>query len=156
MGSPPRWEASLTSEKKATPRHRPDGAKPKVRRGTAGKRKKKRAGPTIRRAPIWQVTPDDLGCLDDVRALLSALNDAYISSGQIQELVMNIPVLAARCIRRIGSEDFKSRTVLDRALTKIGNMGVEGELLGLLEDLTTCQADMQEAAAARSSPPGPG
>lgn len=93
------------------------------------------------------MTPDDLDCLGDVRTLLSALNDAYVSSTQIQDLVEKIPVLAARCIRRIGDTEFRTRSVLDRALTKIGNMGVENELLGLLEDLTTCRADLLESEA---------
>jgi hypothetical protein len=35
--------------------------------------------------------------------------------------------------------------LLARALTEIGNMGLESELLTLLEDLTTCRADMEEA-----------
>lgn len=90
------------------------------------------------------MTPDALDCLADVQTLLSALNDAYVSSSQIQELVQNIPILAARCIRRLGETDFLNRSVLNQALTKIGNMGVENELLGLLEDLTTCRADLKE------------
>ncbi len=110
----------------------------------------------VRRAPAWEVTPADLSCLDAVRSLLSALNNAYVSTNQIQKLILDIPVLAARCMRRVGVTTPITPELLDRALTTIGNMGLEGELLGLLEDLTTCRADQQEAeaeAAPRSEPP---
>jgi hypothetical protein len=93
------------------------------------------------------VTPDDLACLDPVRDLLSALNNAYVSTSQIQKLILEIPVLAARCMRRIGVKQQATPESLARALTTIGNMGLESELLGLLEDLTTCRADLLEAEA---------
>lgn len=150
-------EAPLSSSRRTKHRQAADESKPKDWRSASSSKKRKkgvRSSPAPKRAaPAWQVTPDDLGCLDEVRSLLSALNDAYVSSSQIQELILKIPVLTARCIRRIGSEDYGNRTVLDRALTKIGNMGVEGELLGLLEDLTTCQADLREAEATGSQSP---
>jgi hypothetical protein len=44
--------------------------------------------------------------------------------------------------------------LLERALTTIGNLGLETELLGLLEDLTTCRADLEEQQARPSQPPG--
>jgi hypothetical protein len=81
-----------------------------------------------------------------VRSLLSALNDAYASTTRIQTLITDIPVLAARCVRRIGQVKYDDPALLARALTDIGNMGLERELLSLLEDLTTLQADLQEAA----------
>src|SRR5262245_47793788 len=93
----------------------------------------------------WVVTPDDLGCLDAVRDLLTALNNAYVSTSQIQKLVLEIPVLAARCMKRSGGKQPATAETLAKALTSIGNMGLEGELLGLLEDLTTCRADQLEA-----------
>lgn len=117
-------------------------------------RKPVRPGATsVRRAPAWEVTPDDLGCLDAVRSLLSALNNAYVSANQINALVLDIPVLAARCVRRIGVKQSVTPELLARALTTIGNMGLEAELLGLLEDLTTCRADLDEAERHSSEAP---
>jgi hypothetical protein len=101
----------------------------------------------------WEVIPDDLGCLDSVRSLLSALNDAYASTTRIQTLIGDIPVLAARCIRRIGGVKIDDPVLLARALTEIGNMGLERELLSLLEDLTTLQADLREAQEAKPKVP---
>lgn len=102
------------------------------------------AAAAVRRAPAWEVTPADLGCLDAVRSLLSALNNAYCSTRQIHALVLDIPVLAARCVRRVGSKQAVTSELLEKALNGIGNMGLESELLGLLEDLTTCRADLDE------------
>jgi hypothetical protein len=99
-----------------------------------------------------EVTPDDLECLDAVRSLLSALNNAYASTSAIQTLVSQIPVLAARIVRRIGAARADDPALLARALTEIGNMGLESELLTLLEDLTTCRADMEEAAKGQQNP----
>jgi len=109
---------------------------------------------TVRRAPAWEVTPADLECLDAVRSLLSALNNAYASTRQIHTLILDIPVLAARCVRRIGVKQAVTPELLERALTTIGNLGLETELLGLLEDLTTCRADLEEQQARPSQPPG--
>ena len=81
-----------------------------------------------------------------MRSLLSALNNAYASTSAIQTLVSQIPVLAARIVRRIGAARADDPALLARALTEIGNMGLESELLTLLEDLTTCRADLEEAA----------
>lgn len=105
-----------------------------------------------RRAP-WEVIPADLECLDAVRSLLSALNNAYVSTNQIHTLILDIPVLAARCVRRVGVKSAVTPALLEKALTTIGNMGLEAELLGLLEDLTTCRADLEEAGASPSNPP---
>jgi hypothetical protein len=108
----------------------------------------------VRRAPAWEVTPADLECLDAVRSLLSALNNAYASTRQIHTLILDIPVLAARCVRRVGVKQAVTPELLERALTTIGNLGLETELLGLLEDLTTCRADLEEQQARPSQPPG--
>jgi hypothetical protein len=107
---------------------------------------------SVRRAPAWEVTPEDLECLDAVRSLLSALNDAYASTRQIHTLILDIPVLAARCVRRIGVKRPVTPELLERALTTIGNLGLETELLGLLEDLTTCRADLDEQRERPSQP----
>lgn len=117
---------------------------------------KARAMSKGRSAEAWEVTPEDLGCLDAVRDLLSALNNAYVSTSQINKLILDIPVLAARCMKRIGVKQPATPETLAKALTSIGNMGLEGELLGLLEDLTTCRADQLEAQAnSGSSEPTP-
>jgi hypothetical protein len=121
------WQASAGRPKAAAAKGRP--AKP------------------VRRGEPWEVTPEDLSCLDAVRSLLSALNNAYVSTSQIQKLILDIPVLAARCMRRIGVKQTATPETLAKALTSIGNMGLENELLGLLEDLTTCRADQLEAEA---------
>jgi hypothetical protein len=122
------WQAGARPAAKkapaATPGKRPPGVKP------------------------TEVTPDDLECLDAVRSLLSALNNAYASTSAIQTLVSQIPVLAARIVRRIGAAKTDDPALLARALTEIGNMGLESELLTLLEDLTTCRADMEEGKGA--------
>jgi hypothetical protein len=107
--------------------------------------KKARSMGKGRTAEAWEVTPEDLGCLDAVRDLLSALNNAYVSTSQINKLILDIPVLAARCMKRIGVKTPATPETLAKALTSIGNMGLESELLGLLEDLTTCRADQLEA-----------
>jgi hypothetical protein len=111
------------------------------------------ARPKARRA-AWEVIPADLERLDAVRSLLSALNNAYVSTSQIHTLILDIPVLAARCVRRIGVKTAVTPVLLEKALTTIGNMGLESELLGLLEDLTTCRADLEEAEADTANPPG--
>jgi hypothetical protein len=113
-----------------------------------------KAAAPARRAPPWEVTPDDLACLDAVRSLLTALNNAYCSTREIHKLILNIPVLAARCVRRIGSKQAVTPELLEKALTTIGNLGLETELLGLLEDLTTCRADLEEQNARPSQPAG--
>lgn len=115
-------------------------------------RRRPQAKPVKPAKQAWQVGTEDLQCLDAVRSLLAALNDAYVSSGALQRLVSDIPVLAARCARRIGSEEPGDPVALDRALTSIGNMGLEAELLGLLEDLTTYKADLEEARLADEKP----
>ena len=112
-----------------------------------------KAASGVRRAPAWEVTPADLGCLDAVRSLLSALNNAYASTRQIHTLILDIPVLAARCVRRIGSKQAVTPELLEKALTTIGNLGLETELLGLLEDLTTCRADLEEEQQRPSQSP---
>lgn len=107
-----------------------------------------KAKPVKRPEPIrpWVVTPADLSRLDAVRELLFALNDAYASTIGIEKLVENIPVLAERVIRRALNDSGDDRPSIGSALNLIGNMGLETELLGVLEDLTTCRAELEEAA----------
>jgi hypothetical protein len=93
------------------------------------------------------VLPEDLEQLDDIRELLRALNDAYAGAQRIQELVAKVPVLSARCIRRAKKRSTpREDWTVTMALTLLGNIGLESELLDLLEDLTTMRADLDEAA----------
>ncbi len=128
---------------------------PPAARAKAAAHKGRHVAKPKRTAEAWEVTPDDLSCLDAVRDLLSALNNAYVSTSQIQTLILDIPVLAARCMRRVGVKQTATPETLAKALTSIGNMGLENELLGLLEDLTTCRADQLEAEANAGSAPEP-
>lgn len=99
-----------------------------------------------RRTP-WTVVEDDLEQLDDIRELLHALNDAYASTQRIEELVSKIPILSARCIRRARKRSpGRDEWTVGQALTLVGNIGLESELLELLEDLTTLRADLAERA----------
>ena len=88
----------------------------------------------------------DLAALGDVQALLGALNDAYAGGPKVERLVGKVPVLAARCVRsarkRLGPKEDCS---LSRALGTIGNLGLESELLQLLEDLTILRSDLDAA-----------
>lgn len=150
--------AALNRRNKPEPVGRPlDRAASTHWQGAARSGPRKDAAALPRRprgARPWEVVPDDLGCLDAVRSLLSALNDAYVSTGRIQTLIGDIPVLAARCVRRIGGVRFEDPALLARALTEIGNMGLERELLALLEDLTTLQADLAEGKSGKADASG--
>ena len=144
MNSPKKPPQSRGIDKPASNDWQTPAAKGKA---AAPKGKAAAAAKPPRRGEAWEVTPDDLGCLDAVRSLLSALNNAYVSTSQIQKLILDIPVLAARCMKRVGVKQTATPETLAKALTSIGNMGLEGELLGLLEDLTTCRADLLDAEA---------
>jgi hypothetical protein len=113
-----------------------------------GSSSRKPEGPrsrAVRQPHSGTVTEDDLKSLDAVKQLLVALNDAYASTEVIEELVEAIPCLRARCIKRASGPDLAELDMpLPRALSRIGNMGLEGELLLLLEDLTVLQAELRE------------
>jgi hypothetical protein len=92
------------------------------------------------------VAEEDLELLGDIHALLSSLNDAYAGGGRVVLLIEKIPVLAARCLRRAAKRfPGKEPKTLAEALTLVGNMGLEAELLQLLEDLTVLRADLEAA-----------
>jgi hypothetical protein len=93
-----------------------------------------------------KIRPLHLKELPKVQSLLSALNDAYVSSYQIAELVQRIPVLAARCVRRAVAQKplAPKPTTFEQVLTMIGNQGLESELLTLLEDLTITKAELDD------------
>jgi hypothetical protein len=90
-------------------------------------------------------TVADLESIEQVKELLGVLNDAYASTERIEALVASIPCLKARCIKRArgGQEDVDMP--LSKALPRIGNAGLEGELLTLLEDLTVLRFDRQSS-----------
>ncbi|MDX2052380.1 MAG: HDOD domain-containing protein [Polyangiaceae bacterium] len=91
-----------------------------------------------------EVGRDNLNDLPTIHELLSALNDPYAPSNLIADLVFRIPVLSARCLRRANSPVRQlRRDEVAKVLTKIGNRGLEAELLQLLEDLTTLKADLE-------------
>src|SRR5262249_25624382 len=104
-------------------------------------------GPVKKPAPTRPdpcvVAEEDLKSLAEIHALLRALNDAYAGGTRIGQLVGNVPVLSARIVRRARKRfPAKSNCTLAEALTLIGNIGLESELLQLLEDLTVLSAEL--------------
>jgi hypothetical protein len=96
------------------------------------------------RADPCAVAEEDLKSLGDIHALLRALNDAYAGGARVGDLVSKLPVLQARCLRRaIKRNPAKVHCTLPEALTLIGNIGLESELLQLLEDLTVLSAELE-------------
>jgi len=104
------------------------------------------------RAPIARpphsgtATVADLDSIEQVKELLDVLNDAYASTERIESLVASIPCLKARCIKRAMGRLEDIDMPLSKALPRIGNAGLEGELLTLLEDLTVLRFDAQSLA----------
>jgi hypothetical protein len=95
--------------------------------------------------PAWKVKESDLESLPAVKSLLGALNDAYASASRIEQLVAEIPVLRARCIRRaVYGKEYEVLPGLKEALARIGNMGLEAELLTVLEDLTILSSELAD------------
>jgi hypothetical protein len=95
--------------------------------------------------PPWRVKEADLASLPAVKSLLGALNDAYASASRIEQLVEGIPVLRARCMRRaVYGTEYDVLPPLKEALARIGNMGLEAELLSVLEDLTILSSELAE------------
>ncbi|HEX4336998.1 MAG TPA: hypothetical protein VH062_13865 [Polyangiaceae bacterium] len=110
---------------------------------------------SARKAPPSRTDPcavieEDLKVLDQIHSLLRALNDAYAGGPRVGQLVANVPVLAARCLRRARKRyPAKANCTLFEAMTLIGNLGLESELFQLLEDLTVLSSDV----GARKSTP---
>jgi len=88
-----------------------------------------------------RVRAEDLGELDQIHALLKALNDPMAN---VAKLVGAVRVLSARCVRRARLKSI-SREIssIEQALRVIGNKGTEQELLGVLEDLTILKAETE-------------
>ena len=93
--------------------------------------------PTANRARACEVRPEHLSSLDPIHRLLAAMSDPYESTNRIAPLVEGIPVLLARCERRLRKNmPFAEWNSTAHLLNLIGNGGLESELLTLLEDLT--------------------
>jgi hypothetical protein len=106
------------------------------------------------RADPCAVDESDLAALSDIHALLRALNDAYAGGARVEALVDKVAILRARCIRRaIKRFPAKVGCTLKEALTLIGNIGLESELLQLLEDLTILSSEIEEAKETSIKPP---
>ena len=90
-----------------------------------------------------EVTAKDLAHLEDVKKLLSALNDSYAAIDALRVHIEQIPALSARCIRR-AQNLHPNRKIpnLGYALALIGNRGLGSELMEFLEDLTWLKATM--------------
>ena len=89
------------------------------------------------------VVEEDLKILDQIHSLLRALNDAYAGGPRVGQLVSNVPVLAARIVKRARKRfPAKDNCTLAEAMTLIGNIGLESELLQLLEDLTVLSSEV--------------
>ncbi|HEX3594694.1 MAG TPA: hypothetical protein VHU80_06320 [Polyangiaceae bacterium] len=106
-------------------------------------------GPAAR-SDSCAVVEEDLKVLDQIHSLLRALNDAYAGGPRVGQLVANVPVLAARIVRRARKRfPAKANCTLFEAMTLIGNIGLEAELLQLLEDLTVLSS---EVSAKKTTP----
>ncbi|MDD5308763.1 MAG: hypothetical protein PHU25_15705 [Deltaproteobacteria bacterium] len=81
--------------------------------------------------------------LEPISRLLAKLNDPYAGSAAVSRLVDQSPILTARIVRRamqrLGAK--QSIQSINHAIMLIGNQGLEGELMTLLEDLTILKAE---------------
>ncbi len=98
-----------------------------------------------RRVPSGQVTETDLARLDVLHELLAVLSDPEAASAKLEQLCREMPPLAQRLVtaarRRL---PMSSMVDVRRALSVLGNQGLEHVLLGLLEDLTILKADCED------------
>lgn len=116
-----------------------------IRRQVLQRIAERRQSERVSLAPAWRAQRSDLQSLEHVRSLLTALNNPYVSTARIEQLVEQIRVLRVRCIRRaIQDSDADSTPNLSEALALIGNKGLEAELLAVLEDLTILSAELQD------------
>lgn len=116
-----------------------------IRRQVLQRIAERRQSERVSLAPAWRAQRTDLQSLEHVRSLLTALNNPYVSTARIEQLVEQIRVLRARCIRRaMQDSDADATPNLSEALALIGNKGLEAELLVVLEDLTILSAEIQD------------
>jgi len=111
-----------------------------------------RSGKGVPRPEPCAVVADDLRRLPDLHALLRSLDDAYAGGEQLRTRIDALPVLVARIERR-ARRRFSGRSglTLAESLPAIGNLGLEAELLQLLEDLTVLKADLDASGKASGS-----
>ena len=89
------------------------------------------------RARACEVSTEHLSSLEPIHRLLAGMSDPYEATSRIAPLVEQIPVLLARCERRLlRNSPYAEWNSTAHLLTLIGNGGLESELLTLLEDLT--------------------
>jgi hypothetical protein len=104
-----------------------------------------------KRNDACEVKAEHLASLEPIHKLLRAMNDPFEAANRIAPVVDEIPVLVARCERRLLRQspyaEWKSTAHL---LSLIGNRGLESELLTLLEDLTTLKMDLLEQAQSQA------
>ena len=99
--------------------------------------------PTVLRVDPCAVLEEDLKSLDEIHTLLRAWNDAYAGGPRVGQLISNIPVLAARILRRARKRfPAKANCTLPEAMTLIGNIGLESEIMQMLEDLTILSSEV--------------
>ncbi len=114
----------------------------------AGARRKRRNKRQKGMTDELQVTAQHLECFSNLHALLLVFNDPYASGFDLAKHVEEIPILAARLVRsariQTGHLDL---TNINTALSFLGNKGLEGELLNLLEDMTVAKADLEDEEA---------
>ena len=109
------------------------------------------AGPTAPpdrgRSDPAAVTADDLSRLSVVHDLLHQLGRPDAALPRLVPLCEAIPPLAARLVDRARRGAF-SRGEIDvrRALSLLGNQGLEDVLLGVLEDLTVLKSELEDEA----------
>jgi hypothetical protein len=116
-----------------------------IRRQVLQRIAERRQSERVSVAPAWRAQRADLQSLEHVRNLLTALNNPYVSTTRIEQLVEQIRVLRARCVRRaMQASDSEAAPSLSEALALIGNKGLEAELLVVLEDLTILSAELQD------------
>jgi hypothetical protein len=105
---------------------------------------------SLTRTDPCAVAEEDLKVLEQIHSLLRALNDAYAGGPRVGQLVANVPVLAARIVRRARKRfPAKANCTLPEAMTLIGNIGLESEIMQLLEDLTILSSEL---AAKKTGP----
>lgn len=105
--------------------------------------------PPADRARACEVRTEHLASLEPIHRLLAGMSDPYEATSRIAPLVEQIPVLLARCERRLlRNSPYAEWNTTAHLLTLIGNGGLESELLTLLEDLT------QLKGTEPSNPPG--
>ncbi|HEY5955848.1 MAG TPA: hypothetical protein VIV60_04815 [Polyangiaceae bacterium] len=91
-----------------------------------------------------RVKKDDLKRLDQLKEVLTLLNDPYIGPIKLTDCVEGMPVLAARCRREAALHRPRTEVEnIERALNVLGNRGIEKVLLELLEDLTIFKSEIE-------------